>query len=387
MNTNHQHRKTNLRRPIVLGFLLLGSLSFVMQAQLIDAARATAKPLQNLAQKAQNPKEQIALRRNGENTLPRSVSNAVRRHLSNQTRIPRGQLSVVDATRQTWSDTCLGLGTLTESCGAMEVEGWRVVVTDGQRNWIYRADAEGENVRLEAQESPVANLPTAIANTILQQASELTQLPVSELSVISAERTEWSDGCLGLPEEGEVCTQAIVPGWWVRVRQNNTQQVWFYRTNDTGSVVRLDILVRPNPNALLPVQIPTDQLPPPLGRREIFRAIASGGIAGRNYETILFEDGRLVQAELNSTGDPMQQPTVRRISAQQLNQFKQLLESNNFAQFNRLSYPAPNGAADYFTYMLSSARATTSYTDINQDELPESLQTTIQAWNQIANPR
>ncbi len=376
MNANNQSRRIHLKRPIIISFLLLSSLSVAVQSPLMATASATPKA-----------GEQIALRRDRDNQLPRSISNAVRRDLSRRTEIPRRQLNIIDATQQTWSDTCLGLGGYQEICGQMLVEGWRVVVSNGQQNWTYRTDSNGNNLRLEPQETPVANLPTSVANAVLQAAVKGTQLPLSELSVIGAERTEWQDGCLGLALEGEVCTQAIVPGWWVRVRHNETQQVWFYRTNDSGSQVKLDILVDPNPNALLPVQIPADQLPPPLGRRVIFRAIASGGIAGRTYETTLFDNGRIVQVQLNGTGDPIEQPTVREISAAQVRQFQQVLESANFGQFNRLSYPAPTGAADYFTYTFTSSRATTSYTDINQNQLPEPLQTVVQAWNQIANPR
>ena len=66
-----------------------------------------------------------------------------------------------------------------------------------------------------------------------------------------------------------------------------------------------------------------------------------------------------------------------------MEQFKKLVKQE-FEQFNNLSYLAPNGAADYITYTLTSRdEDTTRYTDINQERLPSSLQTVIQAWNQI----
>ena len=48
--------------------------------------------------------------------IPRSVVNAVRREIARAYRIPPGQLKVVSATPQTWSDSCLGLGGPAESC-------------------------------------------------------------------------------------------------------------------------------------------------------------------------------------------------------------------------------------------------------------------------------
>ncbi len=77
-------------------------------------------------------------------------------------------------------------------------------------------------------------------------------------------------------------------------------------------------------------------------------------------------------------------PQVSQISSQEVQQFQQLLEKVDFAQFNQLGYPPPTGAADYVTVIITSQAGTTSYADMVQHELPESLRTVIQAWNQIA---
>jgi hypothetical protein len=64
-----------------------------------------------------------------------------------------------------------------------------------------------------------------------------------------------------------------------------------------------------------------------------------------------------------------------------------LLDQEQFSQFNQLSYPVPNGAADYITVTLTSRDGTTRYADIAQNQLPEPLKDVIQAWNQIANSK
>jgi hypothetical protein len=48
----------------------------------------------------------------------------------------------------------------------------------------------------------------------------------------------WPDGCLGLPRGKEACTLAIVPGW--RVEVSDGLQTWFYRTDTTGNILRLE---------------------------------------------------------------------------------------------------------------------------------------------------
>jgi hypothetical protein len=78
---------------------------------------------------------------------------------------------------------------------------------------------------------------------------------------------------------------------------------------------------------------------------------------------------------------------ISRISRQEVRQFQRLLEQQQFSQFDRLSYPAPSGAADFFTVTLTSQSGTTRYGDIVQDELPESLRSVILAWNQIVSRR
>jgi len=78
---------------------------------------------------------------------------------------------------------------------------------------------------------------------------------------------------------------------------------------------------------------------------------------------------------------------MHQISRQEVRQFQQLLEQQQFSQFNQLGYPAPRGAADYITVTLSSQSSTTRYADMGSDRLPQSLQAVIESWSQIANRR
>ncbi|MGH2412282.1 MAG: hypothetical protein ACRDEA_01005 [Microcystaceae cyanobacterium] len=82
-------------------------------------------------------------------SLPTKIADAVLQNVSRRTQIAREKFSVIEASRKTWPDGCLGIAQSGEMCTQALVEGWRVVVSDGQKNWIYRTDGEGRVIRWE----------------------------------------------------------------------------------------------------------------------------------------------------------------------------------------------------------------------------------------------
>ena len=81
-------------------------------------------------------------------------------------------------------------------------------------------------------------LSTSVENSVLQHASRQLRLPTSSLRIIHAQPQTWSDNCLGLRESELVCTQIPVPGWQVAVVSG--KQSWIYRTNASGSVIKME---------------------------------------------------------------------------------------------------------------------------------------------------
>jgi len=80
---------------------------------------------------------------------PNSVIEAVRQHLSQKTKIPVNRLQIQAAQPQTWPDGCLGLAKPGALCTQALVPGWRIILTDKQKTWVYRTDSSGTNLRLE----------------------------------------------------------------------------------------------------------------------------------------------------------------------------------------------------------------------------------------------
>lgn len=85
-------------------------------------------------------------------TLPPEVQSAVFEDTVKRTSKTADALRVVEAEPQNWTDGCLGLAKPEEICTQAIVPGWRVIVSDGMREWAYRTDDSGRLVKLE--ESP-----------------------------------------------------------------------------------------------------------------------------------------------------------------------------------------------------------------------------------------
>ncbi len=81
-------------------------------------------------------------------------------------------------------------------------------------------------------------LSIGIGNSVLQHASVQSGLPTSALRIVQATPQTWSDNCLGLVDSGAFCTQMPVPGWQVAV--TSQQKRWIYRTDASGSVIKLE---------------------------------------------------------------------------------------------------------------------------------------------------
>ncbi len=81
------------------------------------------------------------------------------------------------------------------------------------------------------------NVPSSVANAVLQDASTRSNLSTDKLRIIEAEQRDWSDGCLELAPPNTMCSQKVVRGWQVRVM--GVEKTYIYRTDDSGSLVKL----------------------------------------------------------------------------------------------------------------------------------------------------
>lgn len=227
-------------------------------------------------------------------------------------------------------------------------------------------------------------MPPAIGMTLKQDLSRRTQIPVQRIRIVSSQPKTWPDGCLGLADPGQMCTQALVEGW--RVVLGHGPQRWVYRTDAQGSTYRLEPvksrLKQPNPSSAALSWMPLAELPSQLRRGEVFRVITAGGITGRVTQTILMADGRMLRSQLAPI-DQSSNPQVHQVPTEQLRQFQFLLQQHSLKPLHRHNYLAPVGSADVQTMTLSAKSGTVRYAETQRDYLPPDLQVIVQAWEQL----
>lgn len=83
-----------------------------------------------------------------EGALPPVAAFEAQRFLSDELGVPVNQIQLLASEQVVWSDNCLGLGGIAESCLAEDTPGWRVTLeVDGQQ-YELRTDEQGTEIRL-----------------------------------------------------------------------------------------------------------------------------------------------------------------------------------------------------------------------------------------------
>lgn len=85
-------------------------------------------------------------------------------------------------------------------------------------------------------------LPEAVQTAVLDLAAANTEAESAVFEIVSVEEETWPDGCLGLSQPDELCTQEIVLGWRVTVEANLPGGLIqsIYRTDETGDRIRFE---------------------------------------------------------------------------------------------------------------------------------------------------
>jgi hypothetical protein len=89
-------------------------------------------------------------------------------------------------------------------------------------------------------EPDMAETTPAAVTAAVNHLSSALAVAATEIEVVSFAQQEWPDGCLGLADAAEMCTQAIVPGWQVILSMGGRQ--YEVRTNNNGTIVRSHLL-------------------------------------------------------------------------------------------------------------------------------------------------
>ena len=160
-------------------------------------------------------------------------------------RNPGAAVTVVSVEAVQWPDGCLGCAKEGELCTEAIVAGYRIRLQSGDQQVEYRTDS-GTGFRL-------CESAWGAAQPLVDQAlADLTaRNPGAAATVVSVEAVEWRNGCLECAGEGEMCTEAIVPGYRVILESENQQ--YEYRTDSSSTIRRCpaDAVLSPEAQALL----------------------------------------------------------------------------------------------------------------------------------------
>ncbi|HEX9012671.1 MAG TPA: hypothetical protein VF813_04110 [Anaerolineaceae bacterium] len=83
-----------------------------------------------------------------------------------------------------------------------------------------------------ASGAPASTAPSAAVTALAAQLN----LPAAQISIVSVEPHDWPDGCLGLPDPGEMCAMHVVPGYRIVLRAGGS--TYTFRTDQVGDEVR-----------------------------------------------------------------------------------------------------------------------------------------------------
>jgi hypothetical protein len=79
-------------------------------------------------------------------------------------------------------------------------------------------------------------LPPDVALNVQNQISQTLGVAIENMQITRVEKMEWPNGCLGLAQGDEVCTEAITPGWLLTFNIDGKE--YKYRVDQTGTVIR-----------------------------------------------------------------------------------------------------------------------------------------------------
>lgn len=116
--------------------------------------------------------------------------------------------------------------------------GTRVLETISYSEFIpNNLTSEADNLTQSSRQNP-NQLPDSIVDAVRLDLSRQTGIAAGRLRVTESSRQSWPNSCLGLPKTNELCAQMIVEGW--RVVVSDGRQIWVYRTDARGKVLRLE---------------------------------------------------------------------------------------------------------------------------------------------------
>ncbi len=145
--------------------------------------------------------------------------------------IPAAQISVVSTEAITWPNGCVGVQRIGVLCTMNQVPGFRIILGANGKQYEVHTNQDGSVV---APEQPLL-APDAAEKAAVAQLAKNLGIPASGVKVVSAAVVEWPDSCLGVPQQGVMCAQIVMPGYLFVLEADGRQ--YEYHSNQDASVI------------------------------------------------------------------------------------------------------------------------------------------------------
>lgn len=148
--------------------------------------------------------------------------------LSQTLNLPPGQINLVSTEAMTWPDGCLGVARPGVMCTQALVEGYRVLLEVGGRQYEVRTNLSGSAAVLASGEE----VGSMVEIVLIRQLAGNLGLDEGSISVVSNEAVEFPDSCLGVAMQDVMCAQMVTPGRIVVLEADGVQ--YEYHVSDDG---------------------------------------------------------------------------------------------------------------------------------------------------------
>ena len=191
------------------------------------AACGSATPVTPTSRPTDSPTSRHTATPSPTSSAPNALPDAVKAALAKQLGVAPDALDVPFVEKADWPDACLGLPAANEACAQIITPGYGGSVKADGRHYEFRADENGRIVRL---------IPDA-ALSARQVLAQQQRVDAKTIAIISVEKVDWPDGCLGVSIEGLMCIQVITPGYRVVLEVEGRR--YEYHTDESGNNVML----------------------------------------------------------------------------------------------------------------------------------------------------
>lgn len=300
-----------------------------------------------------------------ESDLP-AAAVAARQQLAAELGIDAEAVTVESFDATEWPNACLGLSAAGEMCAEVITPGYLVILNAEGETHRARTNRDGAVVRFEGEAGEQGGLPAAVV-AARQALARTKGASPDEIEVITYEQHEWTDSCLGLGGPNESCLQVITPGWLVTLGFDG--QVYEFRTDETGAVVRAADPKLERPGAGLPEPVVTFE--------------RSGGIAGDHVTYFIYPDGQVEKR--TGLPDPSQPVELVAMAPEEVDFFVQELKDLGFVEVAG-DYVPEDTCCDRFFYTVTLLDQNQLYTIealSDAEETPDAVWEIIDAVEQF----